>query len=343
MKTSNRFFSQAFFWLGVWLLLWVEEGSHPGFIVENGLIFLFQICLIAGIIYYAAPKLLFKKQPFLFFCVLVLAIAVFMLLGDGIFKMIRPPHPSHIPPPFRKGPGLPLKPIVVHFLFLVIASLITIFIETLLFAQKKEKETILNKNEMLQTELKLLKFQINPHFLFNTLNNIYTLSVIDSDKTQQSIAYLSTMLRYVLYDCEQEYVQIHQEVAYIENYLQLFSLKSIEPYPITIEKSIDNPTTQIAPMLLIPFIENALKHSYIEKRGVSFIKINIVVEREYVRFEIENSKPINAINKDGVGGIGLENVKKRLAILYPEKHLLDIKEDSATFKVNLIISGDEKS
>jgi two-component system, LytTR family, sensor kinase len=148
------------------------------------------------------------------------------------------------------------------------------------------------------------------------------------------------MLRYVLYDCEQAFVHIHQEITYIENYLALFALKSTNPFSISFDKKIENPNTKIAPMILIPFIENALKHSHIEKRGNSFIHISISEERNSFRFEVENSKPAKTIQKDSIGGIGLENVKKRLAILYPQKHSLTIN-DTDTFKVTLIIDSNE--
>ncbi len=340
MKTSIRFNFQVILWVGIWLLLWVSERGESGFIKENGLTFFFQICLIGGIIYYAVPQLLFKKQQFTFSLLIIVVIFIFAFLCSNFDS---PPQPlqSHTQQLIKKRRNSPPKPIVINFLFLSIASLTAIFIETNIFAQKKEQEAILNKNEMLQTELKLLRFQINPHFLFNTLNNIYTLSVIDSDKTQQSISNLSTMLRYVLYDCEKSYVSIQQEITYIENYIKLFSLKSIDPYPITVEKNINNLSSQIAPMLLIPFVENALKHSYIEKKGDSFIHIKIMVDGTIIHFEIQNSKPNHPISKDNIGGIGLENVKKRLKILYPQKHLLAIKENDSTFNVKLIINGNE--
>jgi two-component system, LytTR family, sensor kinase len=307
---------------------------------ENMVILLFQICLIAGIIYFAVPVLMLKKRVLIFWVFIVICVLLFSFFSVQLLGILGF-HPPHPPQPIA-GNRPPMGPsrFIINFLTLCITASISIGIEMFIFAEKKERENILNKNEMLQTELKLLKFQINPHFLFNTLNNIYTLSVIDSNKTQQSIAYLSTMLRYVLYDCEQAFVHIHQEITYIENYLALFALKSTNPFSISFDKKIENPNTKIAPMILIPFIENALKHSHIEKRGNSFIHISISEERSSFRFEVENSKPAKTIQKDSIGGIGLENVKKRLAILYPQKHSLTIN-DTDTFKVTLIIDSNE--
>jgi two-component system, LytTR family, sensor kinase len=340
MKTSKRFFLQVLFWLLIWLILWVIDTKSFVMFGENLVIFIFQFCLIGGIIFFAMPVLLFKKRALLFWVFLVICILFFSVFSAQLLGILgfQPPHP----PPPSAGERTHMGPsrFIINFLTLSITASISTGIEMFFFAEKKERENILNKNEMLQTELKLLKFQINPHFLFNTLNNIYTLSVIDSNKTQHSIAYLSTMLRYVLYDCEQVFVYIHQELTYIENYLALFSLKSTNSFPISFEKKIENLNTKIAPMLLIPFIENALKHSHIEKRGTSFIHISISEERGSILLIIENSKPNKDIQKDIVGGIGLENVKKRLAILYPNKHSLDIN-DADIFKITLIINSNE--
>jgi two-component system, LytTR family, sensor kinase len=341
MKTTKRFIFQVLFWLGIWLILWTIERKSLEIAGENIVILLFQTLLIGGIIYFAVPVLLLKKRTLIFWVLIIVCVLFFSFFSAQLLGILgfQPPHPS----PSSRGNRPPMmgpSRFIVNFLTLCITASISTGIEMFIYADKKERESILNKNEMLQTELKLLKFQINPHFLFNTLNNIYTLSVIDSNKTQQSIAYLSTMLRYVLYECEQAFVQIHQELTYINNYLALFSLKSTNLYSINFDKKIENQNTRIAPMLLIPFIENALKHSHIEKRGTAFIRINISEEKGSILLEIENSKPTKIIQKDNVGGIGLENVKKRLAILYPSKHSLIIN-DTDTFKVTLIIDSNE--
>ena len=147
----------------------------------------------------------------------------------------------------------------------------------------------MSKTENIKNELKLLKSQINPHFLFNSLNNIYALSAIDTNKTQQSITYLSDMLRYVLYECETPFVIIKKEVKYIEDYIKLYSLKSSKKYPIETSFNITDSTIQIAPMLLIPFVENAFKHSNIEKIEHTFIKLSLDVTSKTTIFKIENT------------------------------------------------------
>lgn len=343
MGKLKRTFLQALLWLALWAVLWLVQGNGASFLADNGMAIVFQLALIVGLVFYAAPKLLFKRKYTWFAGLSIVLIVVLAFVSSELFSSA-PPRPMlrRPPPPMRGGPMLNERPAIkipsrffIHLLLLSISFVLATFWETFLFAKKKEEETIRNKNENLQTELKLLKSQINPHFLFNSLNNIYALSVIDSDKTQQSISILSDMLRYVLYECEQPLVRLEKEVTYIENYIKLFSLKSSKPYPITTDFNILNPKAVIAPMLFIPFIENALKHGHIEKITDTFIHIKIYADSREIQFEIENSVPKQAINKDKVGGIGIENVKKRLAILYPEKHQLSIDANNTSYKVSL--------
>ncbi|WP_299217131.1 histidine kinase [uncultured Aquimarina sp.] len=333
MSTSKRFFFQILLWLTVWMILSLGQVGNHRLFIENLLVFGFQVFLIAGLIFYLAEKFLFKKKYVLFLVISISAIGICTFISSNLFT------PPRMPPieDLRRLPRRPPSKFLITLLFLTISYVIATFIETFLFAQKKEEETIRSKNENLQTELKLLKSQINPHFLFNSLNNIYALSVMDSDKTQQSISYLSNMLRYVLYECERPLVPLEKEITYIENYIKLFSLKSSKPYPIQTNFNVSDNNLMIAPMLFIPFIENAFKHSNIEKPNSSFIHIKINVTTQNIVFEIENSIPKEKIQKDNVGGIGLENVKKRLSILYPETHQLEIDESEEKFKVMLNI------
>ncbi len=215
-----------------------------------------------------------------------------------------------------------------------ITCLTAVIVETFTLAQQKQKSEALARVALKESELKFLKMQINPHFLFNSLNNIYALSVTNSQKTQEGINTLSLMLRYVLYDCEQPKIQLKKELEYIRHFITLFKLKSSESYNIVLNDDTENDSLMIAPMLLVPFIENAFKHSGIEKRGESFVSIRILTKGQELEFTVENSLPKVQLVTDSQGGIGLENVKKRLDLLYPENHYLHIvKED--TFKIRL--------
>lgn len=340
MNKIKRLVIEVVLWLAIGIIIWLNQDTSPEILKENLVIFLFQIILVGSLIYFGAPKLLFKEKYVLFALYSIALIAISVWALSFLFSMqfagsppiggseFGPPHP---PPEMRRPPSH----YMLHTLVLTIAYILATVIESFIYLKKKEEETIKAKNINLQNELKLLKSQINPHFLFNSLNNIYTLAGIDSNKTQKSIINLSDMLRYVLYECDQDSVPLKKEVEYIENYLKLFALKSSMEYPISADFNISNDNILIAPMLLIPFIENALKHSNIDYKKQSFIHIEINADDDIIDFEIVNSLPQKTIIKDKNGGIGLENVKKRLAILYPEKHQLEIDENDTSFKVKL--------
>ncbi|PKA99093.1 histidine kinase [Flavobacteriaceae bacterium MAR_2009_75] len=337
MKQTPRFLFHVFLWSAVWLMAWLILDENTGFLGKNLPSFFMQIFVVGLLIYITAPRLLFKKKYVLF---AVASIAIITLCSLMIterfmspFSELHPPRPGG-PPGMR--PNAPPQ-IFIQFLVLSIAYMLATFMETFLFAQKQEEETIRNKSENLQMELKLLKSQINPHFLFNALNNIYALSVIDSNKTQESIGTLSDMLRYVLYECEQPMVSIDKEVAYIENYLRLFSLKSSKPFMIKTDFMVADKNASISPMIFIPFVENALKHGNVDYDLDGFLKIKLHSQNQSINFEVENSISKITVHKDKVGGIGLENVKKRLQILYPNKHRLMIEESGEKYAVNLSI------
>eukprot|EP01093_Parvamoeba_rugata_P013506 TRINITY_DN4135_c0_g4_i3.p1 TRINITY_DN4135_c0_g4~~TRINITY_DN4135_c0_g4_i3.p1 ORF type:complete len:366 (+),score=42.12 TRINITY_DN4135_c0_g4_i3:606-1703(+) len=365
MNRHKNFIFHVALWLLIWSTAWIFSGSDIQFAAENGLALVFQILVIAILIYYTVPQLLLKKKYIAFTVVSIITVFVVTLILTNVVtdQILGPentigqapgPRLGSRPeglgpgsgPRFEDGPPIeinrrPPSRFFINLLLIAIAYVIATLVEIFLLAQRKEEEIVINKNEALQTELKLLKSQINPHFLFNALNNIYALSAIDSGRTQQSISYLSDMLRYVLYECEQEIVPLYKEIDYIENYIKLFCLKSSKTYPITTTFSIENQNVEIVPMLLIPFLENALKHSNIEKVIGTFINLKINATESSIDFELENSKPEFKIVKDDVGGIGIENVKKRLTILYPNRHELVINETTDAFKVNLKLQLNE--
>lgn len=355
MTQTKRFLYQVLFWLIIWLSQWLSQGTNSTFLTDNATVYIFQTLLIGILIYFTAPNFLLKKKYLIFGSISIGIIILFSLftISDAIFGTELPPprHTGgpgpHHQAPFHRGNKFifsifPPSRAYINFLLLTVAYFLSTFFEVFIYLKKKEEETILSKTENLETELKLLKSQINPHFLFNALNNIYALSAINTEKTQESISYLSNMLRYVLYECDQKLVPLEKEILYIENYIKLFSLKSSKKYPIKFISNISNYKTYVAPMLFIPFVENAFKHSNIERGLDSFIHIEVsVTDENKINFIVKNSMPKQNIVKDTVGGIGLLNVKKRLSILYPEKHSLNIYKDKDIYGIKLTIQLDK--
>lgn len=199
----------------------------------------------------------------------------------------------------------------------------------------KEKEKLLIK-EKLETELKFLKNQTNPHFLFNTLNNIYALARKKSDQTADVVMKLSKILRFMLYESGKPFITIAEEIKLIEDYIDLEKLRYNERLNISFHKRIDDDTQEVSPLLLLPFIENAFKHGVSETRFHSFINIEIYLAGGRLDFMIENAKDETAA-APGRDRIGLGNIRRQLQLMYSE---YDMKTENCpgTFKVMLTIN-----
>ena len=202
---------------------------------------------------------------------------------------------------------------------------------------RKEKTNQLLIQEHQAAELQFLKAQINPHFLFNTLNNIYSLSIIQSPKTPQMVLQLSQLLRYVLYESQNKKVSLSGELTQIEKYIALFQLKNETPVNIQFEKEGDLNGQKIEPMMLIPLVENALKHCDFDTNEKAYAKIEVHIVEDTLHFSTINSKNDNNQQKDEVGGVGLKNIRKRLALNYPNQHELVINNLEYSFEVRLKI------
>lgn len=200
--------------------------------------------------------------------------------------------------------------------------------------EKKQKEL---EKERLHSELAFLKNQVSPHFFFNTLNNIYSLIGIDGPIAQESVLKLSKLMRYLLYESENGETQMSHELDFMNNYIDLMKLRLNAKVNLQIDFPKDFADFAIPPLLFIPFIENAFKHG-ISHRDPSFIRIKMEIDNEQIRFTSENSLGHSARSGDMQhSGIGLENVKKRLGLLFPNKHDLKIERLDSIYKVELHI------
>lgn len=200
--------------------------------------------------------------------------------------------------------------------------------------EKKQKEL---EKEKLHSELAFLKNQVSPHFFFNTLNNIYSLIGIDGPTAQNSVLKLSKLMRYLLYESEHGKTQMSHEIDFMNNYIDLMKLRLSSRVELQIDFPKDFPDFTIPPLLFVPFIENAFKHG-VSSRDRSFIHIHMQIEPDRISFTSENSIGKSS-QKDDLqhSGIGLENVRKRLNLLFPEKHELKIVETESVFRVKLSI------
>ncbi len=199
---------------------------------------------------------------------------------------------------------------------------------------KKRNEVVLLEKENMSSRLGLLRSQINPHFLFNTLHNIDALIYQNQDKASQSLVKLSDIMRYMLNDAQSNLVALEKELEHLENYLSLEKLRLINSDFLQIDISEAANGLKIVPMLMIPFVENAFKHS-VESDTENGIILRIQIENGTLYFDCENKYDSSNQDKDKSHGIGLETVKKRLALNYPQRHQLKISSTDTIFKVHL--------
>jgi LytS/YehU family sensor histidine kinase len=198
-------------------------------------------------------------------------------------------------------------------------------------ARKKEIE-----NEKLTAELTFLKAQINPHFLFNTLNNLYYLAYSKSEHTTEIIAKLSQMMRYMIYESNHLPVPMSKEIEYMQNYISLERLRLNNQIPIAFDVSGDAATAKIGPLILIAFLENAFKHGVDANNEKSWVRVAIQVRGSQCLYTVENSKRLNgsAVHTEK-SGIGLRNVQRRLELSYPGNFDIKVNDDVDRYKVEL--------
>lgn len=201
----------------------------------------------------------------------------------------------------------------------------------------QQRDKIDLQSQTLQSELKFLKSQINPHFLFNTLNSLYALTLKKSDLAPEIVLKLSEMMRYMLYECNEKEVKLQKEINYMLNYLELEKLRHGTKMKIDCMINGEIHDQKIAPLLLIPFIENSFKHGINTHVTQGFVKLELNIAANDLQMVVVNSKspslPKSAEKRSG--GIGLINVRRRMNILYPEKHHLEISESPNMYQVEL--------
>ena len=207
--------------------------------------------------------------------------------------------------------------------------------------QTKRREKILEK-EKLETELKFLRSQFNPHFLFNTINSIFVLIHKNPDMASDSLAKFSNLLRYQLYECNEQEIPLDKELAYLQNFIELEKLRQenfIET-DIAIETHSSGDLV-IAPFILMPFVENAFKHVSQQKDKPNWIKVNLHINRQKMQLSVSNSiaeQQNPSIEFINYGGIGLKTVQRRLDLIYPEKYELTIEKNDEQFRVLLVLN-----
>lgn len=242
----------------------------------------------------------------------------------------------------------PEKFVVPYLIRLILfTAVVAVSVITNLQISDREKSRIMNelKSEKLDMELRYLKSQINPHFLFNALNNIYSLAYTHDDSAPASVLKLSEMLRYVMVDCQADNISIEKEVKYIENYIDFQLLRIEGDANVKFDKKIENYGFKMPPMILQPIIENSFKHSRLENDPDGYVCFSLEQTGCYLTFVSENSVKSNFIVPSGAqvkkvdSNIGLQNVKRRLNLYYGNDYSFEIKNNDNKYRVTIVIGG----
>ncbi len=334
---SNKLTTHSLFWMVTFILLLLLDGTNQGmwftFSVEM-INLLFYMIVVYFNLLYLIPKYL-KEKSFLLYCgLLILSVIIVTPIKIFVFFFI-----------FSYFPEVQEKLISDQYWFFLSTFLIaggsTIF-KIVTDWIKYQRDTKELQTQTMQSELKFLKSQINPHFLFNTLNNLYALTLKKSDKAPEIVIKLSEMMRYMLYECNEKRVLLSKEVNYLRNYLDLETLRQGKNVDINFSVNGQVGDQQIAPLMFIPFLENSFKHGLNNQLSQGFVNIKMDVGPRKVHFFIENSKaeaiPLQTHKRSG--GIGLVNVRRRLNLLYPNHYKLKIKDNPKTYAITLDIELD---
>ncbi len=329
-----RIVNHILFWIFIYafytLPMIISYGlNYEAFV--NVLYIPFDIITVYIIIEFLIPRFLFQKRNFLIFIVgtaVVVATNMFIQYNikynvQGALGFWDPPRSKFVSEIFYS--------LLINFMIVGTASALKLFSYSYNMQLKKselERKTV-------QSELGILRSQINPHFLFNVLNNIDALIFEDKEKASNAIFLLSKIMRYMLHESPQENVKLESEITYIEDYLELAKLSFEDPRFLEFKKSGSCSGKQIPPLLFIPLIENAIKHC--NKKSVSpGIQISFNTEKEFIELNTSNHlKPGKVKLPDNSDGTGIQNVKKRLKLLYNRNYTFDIKQDLDKFEVYL--------
>jgi sensor histidine kinase YesM len=340
MKRSNFFFKyklhHILFWaavFGVWYYFRYQDFAHSKTaLIVTAIKVVDLAIMIYTTNYVLIPFLLYKKRYFWFTLTFIA-----MIVASSIWKMYILGAVTHNPQLLNITNNLKGRiydNMLPHFL-LVIAGAAFKLMRDYGKAQRRMAEIAKEKAE---TELNFLKSQINPHFLFNSLNSVYFLINKDNPEARNALHKFSEMLRYQLYEMMRDKnIPIEKEIRYLEDYVDLQKLRKDEKYSVEFNYSPDVKGFAIEPLILIPFVENAFKHISHNNDKMNFIKIDMTRNNGEFHFSVENSKDVNQRSTEAQGGIGLTNVKRRLELLYPNTHELSINDNEETYQADLKI------
>ena len=293
------------------------------------------------------PALLVKEKWLLYIFSIIACLFLFLYIPRIIATLLVPPenfnptvsalnnklnHLNRSRPRFRRKGGTTFFNMAIFLLVFTVGTCINV-VQRWLEIEQNRKET---ENEKLNTELSFLKSQINPHFFFNTLNNIYSLAITNSEKTAPAVMKLSSIMRYILTETEQSRVSLEKEISFLNNYIDLQQVRLTDKVEVVFNIKGEAGSILIAPLILIPFVENAFKYGVSTKENTK-INIELEIAANKIHFSVSNFIVQTENNLTENTGIGINNVKRRLQLLYPERHQLITRQEQGFYYADLYI------
>ncbi|KQC29078.1 sensor histidine kinase [Flagellimonas eckloniae] len=326
-----------------------QSVTEPHGIVKYLGYVLYQAAGVYFCLYVLIPRLLQKRKYIVFFLSTVgVVVLMATLITSNYFLAARVADMS-VYDLFKISPESPISIFKYNALPSCVGAVtlgMSIKLTKIWIASQKRQQVL--EKEKLETELKFLKSQFNPHFLFNTINSIFVLINKNPEMASESLVKFSSLLRYQLYECNSNQIPLQNELAYIESFMELESLRQNNNFELTSNISKrEGERFTIAPFILIPFIENAFKHLSEDFKLKKWMRLDIYMDGKKLQFELENSANFefqNTLDEMHVyGGLGLKNVKRRLDIIYPDSHTLVVTKgkDSYSVKLEIVLLGEE--
>ena len=346
---SWRWKRHFLFWLAVFLYHLVRIGlMYPPEKLRTDLFSLLEITLYRGllinilfsyaIVYFLIPRYFQKKKYVHFVIGLLLAISIIQILSALYQAFEMGQTARNAIGTIKNGVVLFRAGFIRAFGNPPLICCLLLSLKTLKNWHLEQLKTETLSKENASAEIQLLKAQVHPHFLFNTLNNIYSFSLSQSPQAGILVKKLSGLLGYMIHECDQLLVPLEKEIKLIQDYIGLEKVRYGNRLNMDVKIEGDFENRLIAPLLMIPFVENCFKHGASVMRGQQWIKLSIHIKDDQLIFNLSNSKPQQAIDTNDKKGIGLANVQKRLQLLYPGNHSLKIESTNDTYVVQLQVS-----
>lgn len=359
----NRIFCHVFMWLFFSLLFFFNFWVELKMSFRDSLLMTIRGTVnnmaIFYLLFYIIIPRIFKSNAWgIFLCILLIPLSIYIWLSINFFQYV---ILNFLNVDIKDGPlagiisknanqayikALSYKNVLGNSMLVIYSLSPPFFVKILFDITRLFNKTIYFQNQSSQLELQnlniekdFLKAQLNPHFLFNTLNNLYGLVIRKEPSASEAIINISDMMAYTLYESNADKVPVQKELDFIKNYFYLERMRYSESKDITLTISINDNIDDIliAPLLSFTFIENAFKYG-LKSKNINFLRINIEIVNNIFYFAIKNNKEINSKKTSNFGGIGVKNIEKRLRLLYPNKHEIIIEDRDVSFFVSISIN-----